>query len=153
MTFSSLWLLAVTSYSRWLNQRHKWCQHYLCILSHATHVVPLSVQFWIQCSLCLSLLLEAKKGLSKSFSFCHSFCFIIKSIGNKYMPLLFWPKQLVPHLDSYFNLLCRRRWRLSERVTPCNEKCVCNQMWISQPTNFKKITSQREWNDTHFGQC
>lgn len=78
-------------------------------------------------------------GLSKSFSFCHSFYFIIKSIGNKYMPLVFWPKQLVPHLESYFNLLCRRRWRLSEWATPCNEKCICNQTCISQTTTTTKL--------------
>ena len=82
-------------------------------------------------------------GLSKSFLFCYSFYFIIKSVGNKYMPLLFWLKQLVPHLDSYFNLLCRRRWRLSEWVTSCNEKCVCNQTCISRPTNKKNYISKR----------
>ena len=127
-----------TSYSRWLIQRRKW-RHHLYSPSHAAHVGPLSVHFWIQCPLCLSLLLEGMcmdcQNLSHFVIHSISLSSLLETnICHWYFDQNNWFHIL--RVTSVFYAGGDGGW---VSKTPCNEKCVCNQMCISQTTTTTKL--------------
>lgn len=110
-----------------------------------------NVLSWLQYSLCFLFILEYTCINCQNLPHSVLVYFIVKPIGDKkkYAIVILTKKKhktLVPHLDSCFRLSCRRRWRLSESLTPCNEKCVyvCNLMHVSQATNLKKKSCLKE---------